>query len=289
MTTTETPAAPPATETAPTTASGDPDDLTTGWEPDLDLDDTLVRHYVFALAASNLAPARALDGRVLERADVIAADLGVPNAIFNAAVLTRPPAPGGWDATLATVESFYREGAGRVYLWSPWPTPDLRDRGWELEGHPPLLIRPAGLPLPPAPQQLEIRPVVGRTTLDAFKHVLVDGFPLDEHQPFDPDAWLDERILDVPGHELYVGYLDGRAVASGWLYLHAGLGVLVLGATLPDARMRGCWRGLLRRRLERAEGCVVASVFGDMSRPGAERHGFLPVSRFTVWHRERAA
>jgi hypothetical protein len=35
-------------------------------------------------------------------------------------------------------------------------------------------------------------------------------------------------------------------------------------------------------------GLPVVGAVGDMSRPGAEALGFLPVTRFTLWHRPRA-
>lgn len=260
---------------------------TTGWEPDLALDDTLVRQFVFALTAANTDTVRAMGGRLHEAERAIAADLGVPNAIFNAAVITRPPGEGGWGDILDTLEAFYAGGTGHVFLFSLWPTPDLRHRGWELEGHPPLLVRPPGLPAPPVPNDVEIRAVSDRLTLADFKRVTVEGFPFDELQPFDPDAWLDERVLAMPGHRMFVGYADGEAVASGWLLVHAGLGVPILGATLPHARHRGYWRGMLSRRIQAADGLPVATLFSDMSRPGAERYGFLPVIRFTAWRRAR--
>lgn len=261
--------------------------LTTGWESDVAVDDTLVRHTVIALAAANTDIARAMDGRVLEHEGAVAADLGVPNAVFNAAVLTRPLDEAGWDRLLDTLDGFYANGTGQVSLFSPWPTPDLGDRGWELEGHPPLLVRPPGLAAPPVPSDLEVREVTDRQTLEDLERVIVDGFPFDEHQPLDPGAWLDERVLELPAHRMFVGYADGEAVAAGWLLRYAGLGVPLLGATLPHARNRGYWRGMLSRRLRAAEGCRVASLFSDMSRPGAEHYGFLPVTRFTVWHRAR--
>lgn len=263
--------------------------LTTGWEADLDLDDTLLRRYVFALAATDVGPAAAMDGRVLRRDEVIAADLGRPNGLFNAAVLTQPLSGRELEETLATVEDHYAGGTGRVYLWSPWPTPDLRHRGWELDGHPPLLVRPPGTPLPPGHDELEIREVTDRRSLDDLARVLVDGFPFGELQPFDPGAWLDARLLDLPDHRMFVGYADGDAVAAGWLLLHGPLGALVLAATLPAARRRGYWSAMLRHRIEAADGRVVASIFGDMSRPGAERYGFLPLLRFTLWHRDRGS
>ncbi|MCA1672601.1 MAG: hypothetical protein LC799_10485, partial [Actinobacteria bacterium] len=77
----------------------------------------------------------------LRRDDLVAADLGHPSGLYNSAVLLRPPER--LEDVVADLEAFYDgHGAGDVELWSPWPTPDLAGRGWELEGHPPLLIRP---------------------------------------------------------------------------------------------------------------------------------------------------
>ncbi|MBW3670061.1 MAG: N-acetyltransferase, partial [Acidobacteria bacterium] len=57
-------------------------------------------------------------------------------------------------------------------------------------------------------------------------------------------------------------------------------------ATLPEVRRRGYWAAMLRR-LHAAEGRAVAAIFGDMSRPGVQRYGFLPLFHFTLWHRDR--
>jgi len=265
----------------------EPGHLTTGWEPDLDLGDTLLRHYVHAYAATTLAPVAAMGGQVLRRDEVAAADLGSPGALLNAAVLTQPPTPDAFDATLDAVERFYADGRGQVFLWSPWPTPDLRARGWELEGHPPLLFRPEGTALPPGDDDLEIREVTDRRTLVDLKRVAVDGFPFEELQPFGPDDWLDERVLDLPDHHLFVGYAHGEPVVCGWSATHAGLGVLHLAAALPHARRKGYWSTMLRRRLRAIGERPVAAIFSDMSRPGAERYGFVPITRFTLWCRTR--
>jgi hypothetical protein len=270
------------------TSQPDEEHLTTGWEPGLAVQDTLLRQYVFGLAETNLGIARAMDGRVLEADGVLAADLGVPNAVFNSAVLSRPPREGEWETTLEVVEEhFGGRGAGQVYLWSAWPTPDLRARGWQLEGHPPLLLRSPGLPLPIPGGDVEVREVVDRPGLTEFKRVIVEGFPFDDLQPFDPHAWLDERVLELPGHRMFVGYVDGEAATAGWVQIHGGLAVLVLGATLPRFRGSGCWSTMVRRRLEAAGDLPSASIFSDLSRPIAERHGFLPMVRFTLWSRGR--
>ncbi len=276
--------------TASDAADPGPEYRTTGWEPDLPLEDSLLRQYVFGLAETSLDLAHVLQGRVLEGDGVLAGDLGRPNALFNAAVLTRPPAADEWDATVAEVERFFAATGSddeHVFLWSAWPTPDLRARGWELEGHPPLLVRAPGLPLPPASDEVEIREVVDVGTLADLEQVMVDGFPFGDLQPFAPGAWLDDRVLAMPGHRLFVGYVDGAPVTAGWLQVHGGLATLVIGATLPAFRGRGCWTAMVRRRLEAAGELPSAAIFADSSRPIAEAHGYLPILRFTLWHRAR--
>jgi hypothetical protein len=56
---------------------------------------------------------------------------------------------------------------------------------------------------------------------------------------------------------------------------------------LAEARRRGYWQGLLRARLADLDELPSASLFSDMSRAGAERNGFLSITRFTLWRRSR--
>src|SRR5574342_549833 len=69
------------------------------------------------------------------------------------------------------------DGAGDVCLWSAWPTPDLRARGWELEGFPPYLLRLPGGPLPPDAPDLSVRPVTDAVALADWERVVVEGYP----------------------------------------------------------------------------------------------------------------
>jgi hypothetical protein len=64
--------------------------LTDGWEPDLPVADTLLRRFLFNLAAFNELPAVAAGARVLRTDELAAADLGRPAAMHNAATLLRP-------------------------------------------------------------------------------------------------------------------------------------------------------------------------------------------------------
>ena len=69
--------------------------LTTGWERDVAVGDTMLRRYLFHHAALDAAFTLAGGGRTLDADDVSMADLGRPGGFFNAAVLLAPPAD--WD------------------------------------------------------------------------------------------------------------------------------------------------------------------------------------------------
>jgi hypothetical protein len=129
--------------------------LTTGWEPDLPVGDTMVRRYLFHFASLCNAFATAAGGRTMESSALGASDLGHPSGYWNAATLLQPPSD--WQATLDEVEAFFAGGTGEAMLWSAWPTPDLRERGWHLSGHPPLLIRPPALSRTPTCGRFGVR------------------------------------------------------------------------------------------------------------------------------------
>jgi hypothetical protein len=263
--------------------------LTDGWEPGLPVGDTLLRRFVFNLAAFHEVPAVAAGGRVLRRDDLAAADLGRPAAMHNAATLLRPLPFDRPGPTLDAIEAFFDGGAGEVYLWSAWPTPDLRPRGWVLEGHPPLLLRPPGDgPVPPAPPGLRLERVGGPDALRDWERVAVDGFPYRELQPYRPGALLADGVLADERLRLWVGYEQDEPVCVGSLFVEAGVAAFSLGVTLPSARRRGYWAAMAGARLVEAPGLPAVGVFSDMSRPSAEALGFLPISRFTLWHRPRA-
>ena len=264
--------------------------LTDGWEPDLPVGDTLLRRFLFNLAAFHEVPVRAAGGRVLRRDEFAAADLGRPAAMNNAATLLRPLPFDRPAETLDEVEGFLAGGgSGEAYLWSAWPTPDLRPRGWVLEGHPPLLLRPPrDQAVPPAPPGLRLERVGGTEALEDWERVAVDGFPYRQLQPYRPGALLGERVLADERLLLWVGYEQDQPVCAGSLFVDAGVAAFSLGVTLPSARRRGYWAAMAGVRLVEAPGLPVVGVFSDMSRPGAEALRFLPVVRFTLWHRPRA-
>jgi len=114
--------------------------LTTGWEPELPIDDTLLRSVVF-LRADVMARAAAATGGQLGGSDEAAyADTGSPSALENGVVLLQPPTAKRLDVVLRAARRFFPpERPWSVF--SVWPTSDLRWRDLQLLGHPPLLVR----------------------------------------------------------------------------------------------------------------------------------------------------
>jgi hypothetical protein len=262
--------------------------LTTGWESDVPVDDSILRRFLYCWASACATFAAAAGGRTLRTPDFAAADYGRPSGWFNSATLLAPPDPARFDAVLDDVEAFFGSGTGEAMLLSAWPLPDLAPRGWRLQGHPPLLVRPpAGLVPPPACPPVDIFDVADAAGLAEWERVAAEGYPLPELLPVQPGTLADPSLLDDPRLRFTVGREDGEAVSLGALFVEAGIGCFTLGVTQPSARGRGHWRGHAIRRLLAAPDLWMTGIFSDYSRPPAERLGFLPLFRFTLWARPR--
>jgi GNAT superfamily N-acetyltransferase len=77
----------------------------------------------------------------------------------------------------------------------------------------------------------------------------------------------------------FLAELDGRAIATGGLYIRDGVALLAGASTIPDARHQGAQLALLEHRLRFAAdaGCELAmmgALPGSGSQRNAERNGF---------------
>ena len=265
-----------------------PPALETGWETTTPADDTVLRRGALAMAATWEATGQLSAGRVHRDERLSAVDLGRPTGLFNSATLLRPVPDDDFEATVAEVERFYDEsGTGAALLWCPWPTPDLTGRGWQLQGHPPLLYRPAGLPVERrSPQGLTVEEVTTPRGLAEWSAVAVDAFPLAEVA--DPAALFDPAVLDDERFRFVAGRVDGRIVAVGCQVIVDGVNTLLLSTVPAAERGRGYYAALVADRLAWAADLPSVTIVSDDSRPAlVGRFGFLPVSRFTLWERQR--
>jgi ribosomal protein S18 acetylase RimI-like enzyme len=253
--------------------------LTHGWEPETAAADTLLRAFVLSTADVTGWVALQTGGRVQRWNDLAAADAESPVFFDNYSVLLTPPAYTDLDDVLARLTAFYPPDRHWMLL-SVWPTPDLRARGFALMGHPPFMTRAAGGAAPPVPEGLTIVEVTDGTTLADAAAVLGAGFGL----AVEGSVMTDPRVLGGP-MRIWVGYAEGRAVATAAARLGHGILDVEAVATLPDCRGRGfgealTWVATL------AEPALPAVLYSsDIGRPIYERMGYLSQCRFTLWHR----
>ncbi|MGH2533625.1 MAG: GNAT family N-acetyltransferase [Thermomicrobiales bacterium] len=265
--------------------------LRAGWEPDTPVTDSLLRQFLVNWTAANEAPGRLLGGRSLRRDDLAACDLGRPAPLYNVATLLAPLFPAGVDEIVAALDDFYgfSTGAntGSVFLFSPWPSPDLRPHGWTLLGHEPFMLRPAGGTAPPLPPGLRIEEVRTAESLRAFEDAIVRGFPMPELEAQGPGAAFIPEMLTDDRQRFWVGWEEDRPVSAAATFVAAGINDVTLVATVPEARRRG-YGAALTWRATLADPTLSSLLLAtDDGRPVYEGMGYVTLFRFTVWSRDR--
>jgi GNAT superfamily N-acetyltransferase len=265
--------------------------LCAGWEPETPVTDSLLRRFLLNWTLGVEAHGLPLGGRSLHRDDLTAVDVGRPTVGANVATLLAPLFPADVDEILAALDAFYAfsagEPAGTVFLFSPWPTPDLRPHGWALLDHPPLMLRPAGGTVPPSPPGLRIEVVRDEETLRAFEVAIVRGFTMPELEAQGPGAAFSADILTDDRQRLWVGWDEDRPVAAAASFVAAGINDVTLVATVPEARRRG-YGAALTWRATLADPTLPSLLLAtEEGRPVYEHMGYTALFRFTLWSRER--
>jgi hypothetical protein len=194
-----------------------------GWEPDTPEDDSLLRQFLVNWTASIEAHAIPLGGRHLRRDELAAVDLGRPSFGGNVATLLAPLFSAGVNEVAAILDKFYgfsrSDASGTVFLFSPWPTPDLRAHGWTILGYQPLMLRPAGGKSPPLPPGLRIAKVRDEKSLRAFEGALMRGFESSDLEVQVPGAAFDAGILSDDRFQLWLGWEEDRPVSAAATFI----------------------------------------------------------------------
>jgi GNAT superfamily N-acetyltransferase len=174
----------------------------------------------------------------------------VDHAWYNGVLCAEPPGEGAAAAARSMIEYFK---SNRVAAFTWWLAPGIRTEDWAphllsqgygLNQRLPGMARDlAGLPAwePPTPAvpPLEIRLVEDRETLRLWAETFVTGYEVPEAFAL-PFFRLYEGLHDPRGPmRSYIGFRDGRAVATSTLFLAAGVAGIYDVATLPPERGLG--------------------------------------------------
>jgi hypothetical protein len=213
---------------------------------------------------------------------VTMSDASSPLPFVNRATLEQPITDTA--AVVAHLHAFYdAEGSGPYLFDSAWPTPDLRGHGFMLMGHPPLMVRAAGLPLPPPPPELRIVEVHDDETAADLERTLIDGYPAPMLQPFESVRLFTRRALTAEGWKHFVGYADDLPVAVGSSYVGDRLVRVDNIATLAGARGKGYGLAITAATIGADLTKPATLIASDLGRPIYERLGFVAISRASYW------
>ncbi len=255
--------------------------LTTGWEPDTPLDDSILRQFVFAYADRVAWMARATGGRVDRDPAACIADAGSAFGYDNAAVLLQPPAATDLLGVLGRAHRLFAPERWWVLL-SAWPLPGSPPDGMSLVGHPPLMLRPPGPFSVAQPSGLRICPVDDRRRLADFDAVLKAGFPLPGGA-----AVADHRLLGQ--HlRLLVGYDGDQPVATAGACATSGVVEIDWVATLPTHRRQGIGAAMTAAAASTGPARPAVLLASDDGHNLYRRLGFVDLLRLTIWEHHPA-
>ena len=253
--------------------------LTTGWEPDVPAEDTLVRQAVLVHASWSTTVATAA-GRPARTAPRWAAGwIGDRGALTNPVVLLQPlTEPGEVLAEIGTLLPSHVP----YMLVSAWPTPDLRPHGLGLVGHPPLMARlPGRGAAAEPPPGVEVHEVRDADELAVAERVLVEGYPIPGVEPGDV---LHPSLLR-PTTRVWLARVDGEPAAVAAAHQHASVTIVEYVATLPVARGRGAATAVTWAATLADPALPAVLLASDEGRPVYEHMGYVAVERWTVWLR----
>lgn len=246
------------------------------------------------ISARNLArfwedPVRAMGQRWAEWDDVRAADASSPTPFPNSATLLQPPASADAGDLARRLRAFYAAGHGGAWmLWSAWPTPDLRPYGFQHAGQPPLMVRPAGAAILPAPPELQISEARDEAALAQFNTVFIEGYPVEELREAGINRVYDARVLGG-ALRFWVGSVAGQPVTAAAAVVGEEAISIYAVATLAQARGRGYGAAITAHATQAAPALPAELQSSEAGQSVYLGLGFQIVTHYTLWVHPRAA
>jgi hypothetical protein len=163
-----------------------------------------------------------------------------------------------------------------------WQELDLEPHGFRVWRTEPWFYRPPGVAPGPVPSELEIVQVKTPAEVAEFEAVSVRGFG-NEDDAIELGTFHPPAILDDHAMHMFVGRVEGRAVAAAMGYVLDDV-VGVFGVTtVASARRRGYGDALTRAALLPDTGLPAVLAPSEEAESMYLRLGFEPVGALTIW------
>ncbi len=255
--------------------------LTTGWEPDLAAEDSVIRQAVLAHVSWARVIAESAAGTFTDRPGWAAGVAGGTSPMLNWVLVKQPTED--WAGLVAEITEFL-PGSAAALIVSVFPSPDLRGLGLGLLGHPPLMLRPTSTRTARPETDLDVRRATTAAELADAERVLVEGFPLPELADLAPGGFYGERYAEGETTVL-VAYDGDRPVATAAAHPAAGVTVVENVAVLASARGRGAGAAITWAATTAWPDQPAMLIASDAGQPVYERLGYLRLLRLTCWLR----
>lgn len=244
----------------------------------------LVRETASNLAAWHETSVRAL-GVATEQWPQAWVTNGPIHFIYLSAVTLAPlDAPEQRGQLTSDLAAFFAETEREVVICDCWDQLDLSGAGFTRALEPWMARPPGDDGEPIMPAELEIIPVRDAEGLREFEETSAAGFEAPVPPPFAMHA---PRVLDDPRFHLWLGRVEGRAVAVAMAYAGERVTGVYGVATLPAYRRRG-YGAALTWQAARVNPAVPAVLNPSALGLGMyQRMGFEQFAEFAFWVRRR--
>jgi GNAT superfamily N-acetyltransferase len=161
---------------------------------------------------------------------------------------------------------------------------ELRARGWQIRQAMPVMVLPR-IPeqSPPTPAGLAIRRVMDAAGLRDYLAPKEPDAPPSEWDGIDAALHPSPAVAHDPAIALFVGYADGRPVATAALYRVGAIAEIGAVATAWAYRRRGFGTAMTWAAIAEGarRGCTAAALAAtEMGYPVYRAMGFIPVYRY---------
>jgi len=205
-----------------------------------------------------------------ERRDGIWQALDQPPQIYFAGITLRPDVP---PAAVAGVPGS---------ICDAWQTLDLEPHGFRVWRREPWFYRPPGPLLQEVPAELEIVTASTDSDVAEFEAVSVRGFG-SEDATIEPGTWHPPTVLSDNAMHMFIGRVDGRAVAAAMGYrCEAVVGVFGV-TTVASARRRGYGSAVTRAAMLTETGLPAILAPSEEGAGVYRRLGFEDVGELSIW------